>query len=269
MKDPPRDLIDAVYAVALEPERHEELFEAWRAALETVSEDRFPTLGIDPGALKAHLRRAESILSSRIEAPAPVHRSLRERLDAEPQAAFAVTPGGRIVALNRAARDHYGLARGGRLTDLPLPREALAQLGALSRAASDPARCAATDPALLSVPRADAEGSLFVAVSGVDDPVEGPLAILKTTDFSWPDRLTPLVAEAFGLTAAESDVVRLIVEGASVEEVARRRGRSLATVRAQIRSIYAKTGTRSQAEFVRMAVGLTTLGLGGTPTRAP
>jgi pimeloyl-ACP methyl ester carboxylesterase len=54
-----------------------------------------------------------------------------------------------------------------------------------------------------------------------------------------------------------------------VEEVARRRGRSLATVRAQIRSIYAKTGTRSQAEFVRMAVGLTTLGLGGTPTRAP
>ncbi|MEE4360981.1 MAG: alpha/beta fold hydrolase [Pseudomonadales bacterium] len=269
MEDHQRDLIDAVYAVALEPERHEELFVAWRAALEAVDGDRFPTLKIEADALRTHLRRAESILSSLTEDPVSEARSLQARLDAEPQAAMAIMGGGRIVALNGAAIEHYGLAVGGRLTDLPLAQEALAQLTALCRTITDPARRATAAPALLRVPRGDPEGSLFVAISALDDPIEGPLALLKTTDFAWPDKLTPLVAEAFGLTAAESEVVRLIVEGASVEDVARRRGRTLATVRAQIRSIYSKTGTRSQSEFVRMAVGLTTLGLGVPASEPP
>lgn len=269
MEDHPRDLIDAVYAVALEPERHEELFVAWRAALQAVDDQRFPTLNMETEALRAHLRRAESILSSLVEGPDPEGHSLQARLDAEPQAAMAVTGAGRIVALNGAAIEHYALAVGGRLTDLPLVGTGLTQLATLGRTITDPVRTRTVAPTLLRIPRDGADGSLFVAISAIDDRTQGRLALLKTTDFVWPDSLTPLVAEAFGLTTAESEVVRLIVEGASVEEVAQRRDRTLATVRAQIRSIYAKTGTHSQSEFVRMAVGLTTLGLGATPTSTP
>lgn len=76
------------------------------------------------------------------------------------------------------------------------------------------------------------------------------------------DTARPLNADAalrrdlFNLTSAEIDVVQLLCEGRNVAEVAGRRGVSAETVKSQLRSILAKTGTRRQADLVRLVFGL-------------
>jgi DNA-binding CsgD family transcriptional regulator len=58
--------------------------------------------------------------------------------------------------------------------------------------------------------------------------------------------------EFFMLTAAEARVTRYLFEGSTPGEIADRSGVSLATVRAQLASVYAKTGTAGQAELLRL-----------------
>ncbi|WP_265571719.1 helix-turn-helix transcriptional regulator [Sphingomicrobium nitratireducens] len=62
--------------------------------------------------------------------------------------------------------------------------------------------------------------------------------------------------QAFGLTAGEAAVVRLIANGASAAEVAVRRGRSLQTVRVQIRNAMFKMHCARQTELIELARSL-------------
>jgi len=55
-----------------------------------------------------------------------------------------------------------------------------------------------------------------------------------------------------GLTRAEATVATLLAEAHTVTEVAALLGVSVFTVRAQVRSIYAKTGVNRQAALVRL-----------------
>ena len=56
--------------------------------------------------------------------------------------------------------------------------------------------------------------------------------------------------QAFGLTAAEAAVGEALISGKSPDEYAATAGVSVATVRTQLRAIFEKTSTRSQAEAV-------------------
>lgn len=53
-----------------------------------------------------------------------------------------------------------------------------------------------------------------------------------------------------GLTAAEREIVRLLLSGLSTGEMARLRGRSYRTVANQLAAIYRKAGVASRAELV-------------------
>ncbi|MEZ5728897.1 MAG: LuxR C-terminal-related transcriptional regulator [Burkholderiaceae bacterium] len=61
-----------------------------------------------------------------------------------------------------------------------------------------------------------------------------------------------VIQHAFSLTVAEAAVAAALVEGMAPEEIARQRGVSMNTVRAQLRAVFDKTGTRRQLELVRM-----------------
>jgi DNA-binding CsgD family transcriptional regulator len=81
-----------------------------------------------------------------------------------------------------------------------------------------------------------------------------------------PERRTPLsadlLAQLFRFTAAESRLAMALLAGAEPAEYATANGVSLATVRTQLRALLAKTGTRRQAELVRLLGGVP--GLGGS-----
>jgi DNA-binding CsgD family transcriptional regulator len=54
-----------------------------------------------------------------------------------------------------------------------------------------------------------------------------------------------------GLSPAETEVARGLVDGETLQDIADRRGVSVETVRAQLKSAYGKLGVHRQAELVR------------------
>ena|GEM_PF-5446235 len=79
----------------------------------------------------------------------------------------------------------------------------------------------------------------------------GPVAavILKA-----PDRTSApkLLQRMYRLSVSESTIAMLIADGLTVEEIALRRQVSATTVRAQLKSIFQKTGIHRQTDLVRM-----------------
>lgn len=65
-----------------------------------------------------------------------------------------------------------------------------------------------------------------------------------------------LLEGLFDLTPAEARVARGIGEGETVEQIAAGLGISRQTIRAQLKSVFAKTGTHRQAELVRLLNGV-------------
>ena len=65
---------------------------------------------------------------------------------------------------------------------------------------------------------------------------------------------TRQIIQMFGLTEAEARLARALTQGDTVEQYALDNQRSVTTLRAQMRSIFAKTGVGRQAELVRLLV---------------
>ena len=62
--------------------------------------------------------------------------------------------------------------------------------------------------------------------------------------------------QMFGLTEAEARLARALTQGGTMEQYALENHRSIATVRAHMRSIFVKTGTGRQSELVRLLVAV-------------
>lgn len=65
-----------------------------------------------------------------------------------------------------------------------------------------------------------------------------------------PERLAPLLMQAYGLTKREQDVTRLAIRGASTTAVASELSIAEGTVQQHLKAIFEKTGVRSRRELV-------------------
>lgn len=82
-------------------------------------------------------------------------------------------------------------------------------------------------------------------------PVRCVLFVLENTlrpDASLHDRLR----RVYGLTGAEADVAVALAAGATLKEIAEKRGSQLQTVRVQLKATLAKTGVRRQPELAAL-----------------
>jgi len=84
-------------------------------------------------------------------------------------------------------------------------------------------------------------------------PNENGLAMLLLHETARRRHVDPaVIGMVFQLTPAEAEVATGLAEGLPIDEIAAARGVTLETIRAQIRSVYGKTGVRSRADLVRM-----------------
>ncbi len=82
-------------------------------------------------------------------------------------------------------------------------------------------------------------------------PLDG--FIVFSTDTSRPMRCqTDLLARQYRLTEAEQALVDGICDGLTNAQIAERRGRSVATINAQVKSILSKTGCATRTQLVRL-----------------
>ncbi|AWN44586.1 LuxR family transcriptional regulator [Methylobacterium durans] len=88
----------------------------------------------------------------------------------------------------------------------------------------------------------------------------GPHTLLVLVDLEGaPTANRAALERVFGLTPAEGRLAALLAAGATTAEAAEAQGLSVATIRAQLGSIFAKTHTRRQAELVMLIMRLSAL----------
>ncbi len=116
----------------------------------------------------------------------------------------------------------------------------------------------AADPIVI---RRSGNGSVVIRVLPINGAARSPfggaraLLIFSLIDVKTaPD--PALVSDVFGLTRAEAEVAACVAQGKSPAAIAKERGIALVTVRNQIRTIFAKTGTHRQSELVALLARL-------------
>ncbi|MGI3165949.1 helix-turn-helix transcriptional regulator [Pseudooceanicola sp. 200-1SW] len=233
-------------------------------------------------ALGPHLQRVIRLLNQSAAAPIlPPEEALLRQLAR--RAAFTVDSDLGLSGVTAAATALLEVRPGDPLTRLPLERAHLALLEDRLRRLLAPHRDApelaatARGPATAPSGRRPAEGAtppgsealdllrlrlasggqLLLAQLARHRPPDGPpFALVATSLLDWPAGLNALLRAAFGLTRAETEILRGLSEARSLRDIAGARGRSVETVRAQIKALMAKTETRSQAELLRLVLSL-------------
>lgn len=100
---------------------------------------------------------------------------------------------------------------------------------------------------LYLLPLTDATRSVFAG---------GNVLLVACSPDAPPRPTAPVLQAVFSLTPAEARLAAAVVGGATVAEAAERFAVSAATARAQLKSIFAKTGVSRQVDLVRLASAL-------------
>ncbi|WP_417678923.1 alpha/beta fold hydrolase [Roseibium sp.] len=95
------------------------------------------------------------------------------------------------------------------------------------------------------------------ALSPATTSEDGTAARLSRIDFDWSQAAGEAITEAFGLSKSEQEILKTLVSGQSLTELATKRQRSVETVRTQAKSLLTKTGVSSQLDLVRLFAAIT------------
>ncbi|MDQ2095450.1 LuxR C-terminal-related transcriptional regulator [Rhodalgimonas zhirmunskyi] len=248
-----QDVIERLYDVAVDPARYEELLDQWEMLISPYRRGQSLDTPIALSAIdfESHFRRASKVLDSIGVSPSEVSAPEKLLAKFDKSAAFIIGRDLRLSALNPPAASVFGLSPGASLDQLPLAeddRAALAEQITRLLAAN-------TDGTAMFRARLRDKSRLVVfqlrAMRRDDAP---PFVIAITSELIWPSGFNSFLKSVFDLTDAETEVLRALSECHSIKEIAELRGRSIETVRAQIKSLQSKTDTRSQAELVRLSL---------------
>ena len=210
-----------------------------------------------PDAFDPHWGKASSLVDKvspwRLETETELEKYLSSKL----HMMLAIDVDGNIVGANSAARSLYDLAFDAHISDLPLSaadaKELAKQVESLvagQNGKNHPNNISRFQNQITKKP------ILFKLEDYHDAETKQKLAVLISNEIYWPPHLGVILQDLFDLTHAEIDVVRLMMGGARVDDIAEKRSTSTTTVRSQLKSIFAKTETPSQLECLRLVIGL-------------
>jgi DNA-binding CsgD family transcriptional regulator len=207
--------------------------------------------------LAPHLRRAWD-LARREQNLARSAEGAWAVLDRLPMGVLVVGSDGAVVQTNRAAQTllarHNGLrVEKGHLT--AGKPEQTAAMSALVKAALE-SRGGPAHGGAMRLPRASDQRAyqVYVIPLGAEAVSERePQAVVFVSDPSLKIETTPEILErVYALTPAEARLAKVLLSGRSLGECAADAGTSIHTVRSQLRQLLVKTGSRGQADLLRI-----------------
>jgi DNA-binding CsgD family transcriptional regulator len=127
-------------------------------------------------------------------------------------------------------------------------------LGAALRAVDAAARAAALGTVLVGLARARVRTRsgewLVLHASLLDGRHDGRVAVIL--ELARPAEVASILLEGYGLTPREREVVALVLQGQSTQEIATSLGMSAYTVQDHLKSVFLKLGVNSRSELVGM-----------------
>jgi len=217
------------------------------------------------GPFEPHEARILALLAPRLTEAATLARAvghaalsaMTNALQMLEQPALALDRLGFVLEANAAAQEIFDdefLVRDRHLTVRDKQAsQALEALADRLRTTSD----AAPLPAPPIVVHRAAKRPLVIRIMPVAGPARTPFlgarALLVISDLhNRPQPQPSVLAKTFGLTPAETRVASIMADGISIERAADRLGLSRATVRNELKAIFAKTATHRQGELVAL-----------------
>lgn len=182
------------------------------------------------------VRSAESVAES----------DLHKLVAASAAPTLAVSPGGSIVATNEAARAAFSLEADEGLAAIGISRSAFERFLARANEHGDAGSMLLADPKVAGGVRL-LRGA---ALPGRD------IILLRAVEPDWSAHLDSILAEEFGLSAREVEVLQRLSQGNSINEIAVRDRRAVGTIRQSVKAILAKLGVGSQAQAVALVAAL-------------
>ena len=233
-------VIDASTRALADPAAFDEMLAAWEHRLLAAQSGEAADLSVLAAALSALGQIVERL------PPAIPTDGIDAAVTAAPGAALALARSGDVLSQNAEAQRQLGERQGRRAALGWLTPEARAAARSLLAGLGGGHEGEAGERR--AVLRLE-DGRLAEASAQRGAP---PFLLLRLLHLPWSPPVGEMLAESFGLSSAEQAVARALYERCDLALVAEARGTSVATVRAQLRSIYAKTETRAQAELVRL-----------------
>lgn len=243
-----------VYNLVTEPARYDAFMRALLDRVEVIESSQ------QDGQLNVrdiHWDKASRLVNKVTPWRAEKETALDIFLASKMQAMLAADADGKIIAANNAARGLYNLDRSATLNNLPLSAEHHTKLQDIVIRIIEGNGGRNNPNNVLRFQNCDTKKPLLLTLARRIDGSGGKaLAVIMTNDLHWPSHLGPILKDLFLLTQAEIEVIRLMVYGADVTEMAQKRSTSISTIRSQLRSIFVKTETKSQIECLRTVLGL-------------
>ena len=244
-------ILDRIYDIALDPAVLEDFIDLWAES---------DLLGPVPDGTGAqwfdsvfgtHLDRAIQFLRYETGETNAFEDVLRPY---ESLAALVVDPSLVVKACNQRATEAFGIGTGDPLRQIAFEKPTVTDL---TRETHLVLQQSGNIDRFLRIEGTDTQAAVMLRIMriGTGSGAE-PAALILSAHFQWRDPVGRVLQHAFGLSAAEQAVVRLLAEGHTVRSMATARGTSEGTVRGQIKSILQKMNLRSQIDIVRFALTL-------------
>lgn len=212
--------------------------------------------------LLPHLRRA-ALFRQRTANLELSQNSAEEALDQLRAGVLVVDAAARVLLANQVAEAMFSDTEGLRSDRDGVSAATPYATGQLRSAIADcAAGVLARQGRLVKLPRPDGGSieALVVPLSATDERfgARKPAAIIVLTDPHRQSANQPIALQSrFGMTPAEAALAAEIVKGRGRQAAADSLGISISTARTHLSHIFEKTGTRRQAELVRLILGLT------------
>lgn len=213
--------------------------------------------------LVPHLQRAARV-AQHVDEARLMFDAFSDVLERSDKGVLIIDTSGRVVFANAAARAMAQTADGFLLRRDRIEvrnRRADAALQLLLAGATD--QLAGTDAprgGMLRLPRESGKPDYAVAVAPIGSESTwraGPAALVLISDpDASPANSAALIAQLFGLSAAEMRVAERLMIGENPEQAAASLGIKTSTARWHLSAIYRKTGTNRQAQLTRLLLSV-------------
>jgi pimeloyl-ACP methyl ester carboxylesterase/DNA-binding CsgD family transcriptional regulator len=239
------ELVERLLDASVGPERLAELIDVWDAQIAAAD----PARPVNLGSAFAHQVSAVFQILEQLQA-AELQR-VNDLLSEIHTAAMVLSDDGRVIAANGAAHVAFGLEPDGLIGSLPLDPIELQEFAELVAAV---AAASGSREAVLRLRPKGLDRLLILHLKPFLAGNGKAQVLAITSERPWPSKMSEFLARVFALTPAEIEVIRLLTEGGTVAAIARSTHRSEGTVRSQLHAILEKTGTRTQAELLRLSL---------------